>query len=207
MVNASPNLDHVTIKTVSENGTEVFFKIKRSTPLEKLFAAYCLKEGQLPASVRFEYGGKTLVGSETAEFLNMRSEDAIAVRVVSAEPDMNHRTESTSTGLMARTWARALKRPIQLLARSFHTKLDSESEKFMTQFTFDLLTSMGKRAESLRGKRSTLTARDVDTASRLVLPRELAIHTRAEGTWLLALSKTVSPGKKGNLVGSFKSGR
>jgi histone H3/H4 len=56
---------------------------------------------------------------------------------------------------------------------------------------------MGKRAESLRGKRSTLTARDMDTASRLVLPRELAIHTRAEGAWFLALSKTASPGKSG----------
>jgi small ubiquitin-related modifier len=60
--NGSPRQDqpapteHLNIK-VTDNNNEIFFKIKRSTKLEKLMNAFCERQGKAPSSVRFLFEG------------------------------------------------------------------------------------------------------------------------------------------------------
>jgi hypothetical protein len=53
---APPPTEHINIK-VTDGSNEVFFKIKRSTPLKKLMDAFCDRQGKDPKSVRFLYDG------------------------------------------------------------------------------------------------------------------------------------------------------
>jgi hypothetical protein len=45
----------------------VFFKIKRTTPFNKLMAAYCSRQGKAQSTLRFLYDGDRLSGDETPE--------------------------------------------------------------------------------------------------------------------------------------------
>jgi len=56
--------EHLNIK-VTDNQNEVFFKIKRSTKLEKLMAAFCERQGKAPSSVRFLFEGQRVQPEET----------------------------------------------------------------------------------------------------------------------------------------------
>lgn len=48
--------EHLNIK-VTDNNNEVFFKIKKSTKLEKLMNAFCERQGKQPSTVRFLFDG------------------------------------------------------------------------------------------------------------------------------------------------------
>ena len=48
---------HLNIK-VTDNNNEVFFKIKRSTKLEKLMNAFCDRQGKQLSTVRFLFDGQ-----------------------------------------------------------------------------------------------------------------------------------------------------
>ena len=37
--------DHVSLVVVSQDGSEVHFKIRKNTPLQKLFSSYCQRQG------------------------------------------------------------------------------------------------------------------------------------------------------------------
>ena len=39
------DVQHINIKVKAQDGTEIFFKIKRSTALKKLMDAYCQRQG------------------------------------------------------------------------------------------------------------------------------------------------------------------
>ncbi len=39
------DVQHINIKVKAQDGTEIFFKIKRSTQLKKLMDAYCTRQG------------------------------------------------------------------------------------------------------------------------------------------------------------------
>ncbi|CAO3652249.1 unnamed protein product [Cunninghamella blakesleeana] len=43
--------EHINLKVVGSDNNEVFFKIKRSTPLRKLMDAYCDRQGKSAGSV------------------------------------------------------------------------------------------------------------------------------------------------------------
>jgi len=58
--------EHLNIK-VTDNNNEVFFKIKRSTKLEKLMTAFCERQGKTIASVRFLFEGQRVQPSDTPE--------------------------------------------------------------------------------------------------------------------------------------------
>ena len=51
-----PKSEHLNIK-VTDNNNEVFFKIKRTTPLSKLMNAFCERQGKTPQTVRFLFDG------------------------------------------------------------------------------------------------------------------------------------------------------
>jgi hypothetical protein len=56
--------EHLNIK-VTDNQNEVFFKIKRSTRLEKLMHAFCERQGKAVTSVRFLFEGQRVQPEET----------------------------------------------------------------------------------------------------------------------------------------------
>lgn len=51
-----PAPEHLNIK-VTDNNSEIFFKIKKTTQLKKLMDAFCERSGQHPSSVRFLFDG------------------------------------------------------------------------------------------------------------------------------------------------------
>ncbi|KAF4122559.1 small ubiquitin-related modifier [Geosmithia morbida] len=75
---APVNTEHLNIK-VSDNNNEVFFKIKRSTKLEKLMTAFCERQGKSPSSVRFLFEGTRVQPTDTPEALEMQDGDQLDV--------------------------------------------------------------------------------------------------------------------------------
>ena len=58
--------EHLNIK-VTDNNNEVFFKIKRSTKLEKLMTAFCERQGKSLQSVRFLFEGQRVQATDTPD--------------------------------------------------------------------------------------------------------------------------------------------
>ena len=66
----------INVKVVNQCGEEVFFKIKKNTPLSKLVNAYCQRQGVNPQGLRFFFDGQ-LLGIETPEECGMEDGDVI----------------------------------------------------------------------------------------------------------------------------------
>lgn len=62
--------EHLNIK-VTDNNNEVFFKIKRSTKLEKLMTAFCERQGKTLASVRFLFEGQRVQPGDTPDTVSL----------------------------------------------------------------------------------------------------------------------------------------
>ena len=58
--------EHLNIK-VTDGNNEVFFKIKRSTKLEKLMKAFCERQGKDPKTARFLFEGQKVQIGDTPE--------------------------------------------------------------------------------------------------------------------------------------------
>jgi hypothetical protein len=61
-----PAPEHLNIK-VTDNNNEVFFKIKRSTKLEKLMTAFCERQGKSLGSLRFLFDGQRVQPTDTPD--------------------------------------------------------------------------------------------------------------------------------------------
>lgn len=70
--------EHLNIK-VTDNNNEVFFKIKRSTKLEKLMNAFCERQGKSATSVRFLFEGQRVQKTDTPDTLDMQDGDTLEV--------------------------------------------------------------------------------------------------------------------------------
>ncbi|KAK1442209.1 small ubiquitin-related modifier I like protein [Babesia gibsoni] len=73
--------EHIQIKVRSPDGSEVYFKIKKKTKLEKLMSTYCNRLGQSPDAVRFLFDGERIKGENTAEDLGIEHGDIIDAMV------------------------------------------------------------------------------------------------------------------------------
>jgi hypothetical protein len=51
----------------SQDGTEVFFKIKRKSPLKKLMDVYAQRQGGTPSAYRFIFDGNRIVETQTPD--------------------------------------------------------------------------------------------------------------------------------------------
>jgi len=69
------------LKVVSQDGTEVFFKCKADTKLEKLMRAFCQRQGVAIESVRFLFDGNRIRENQTPNELDMEDGDSIDVVV------------------------------------------------------------------------------------------------------------------------------
>jgi len=70
--------EHLNIN-VTDNNNEVFFKIKRSTKLEKLMSAFCDRQGKSLQSVRFLFEGQRVQPGDTPDTLEMADGDTLEV--------------------------------------------------------------------------------------------------------------------------------
>lgn len=68
---AAANTEHLNIK-VTDNNNEVFFKIKRTTKLEKLMNAFCDRQGKSLTAVRFLFDGQRVQPTDTPD--NVRTD-------------------------------------------------------------------------------------------------------------------------------------
>mmetsp|Transcript_32443 Transcript_32443/g.44559 ORF Transcript_32443/g.44559 Transcript_32443/m.44559 type:complete len:94 (-) Transcript_32443:108-389(-) len=69
--------DHVSLIVVSQDGAEVHFKIRRNTPLQKLFHSFCQRQGIQETQIKFLYDGRRLRGEQTPSSLGMEDGDMI----------------------------------------------------------------------------------------------------------------------------------
>ncbi|KAA8524745.1 hypothetical protein F0562_011168 [Nyssa sinensis] len=63
--------------SVSKDGSEVMFKIKRSTQLKKLMKAYCDRQSVELNSIAFLFDGRRIRGEQTPDELEMEDDDEI----------------------------------------------------------------------------------------------------------------------------------
>ena len=68
---------HINLKVKSQDGNEVFFRIKRSTQLKKLMNAYCDRQSVDFNSIAFLFDGRRLRGEQTPDDLEMEDGDEI----------------------------------------------------------------------------------------------------------------------------------
>jgi len=79
MPDATPASDqHLNIK-VTDGNNEVFFKIKRTTKLEKLMKAFCERQGKDPKTVRFLFEGSRVQTTDSPDSLEMADGDSLEV--------------------------------------------------------------------------------------------------------------------------------
>lgn len=56
---------------MTDNNNEVFFKIKKSTKLEKLMGAFCERQGKTVNSVRFLFEGQRVQPNDTPDTVSL----------------------------------------------------------------------------------------------------------------------------------------
>ena len=61
----------LTLKAITQDGNEVYFKCKVSTPLQKLMHAFCNRQGVSMNSVRFLFDGNRIDETQTPQQLDM----------------------------------------------------------------------------------------------------------------------------------------
>eukprot|EP01108_Squamamoeba_japonica_P003289 TRINITY_DN2690_c0_g1_i1.p2 TRINITY_DN2690_c0_g1~~TRINITY_DN2690_c0_g1_i1.p2 ORF type:complete len:111 (+),score=29.05 TRINITY_DN2690_c0_g1_i1:46-333(+) len=76
---AAGDSDHINLRVVAQDGNEVFFKIKSTTPLRKLMDAYIRRNQLQPDSVRFLFDGVRVQSDKTPKEVGMEDGDVIDV--------------------------------------------------------------------------------------------------------------------------------
>ncbi|KAH3674323.1 hypothetical protein WICMUC_003395 [Wickerhamomyces mucosus] len=67
---------HINLK-VSDGSSEIFFKIKKSTPLKRLMEAFAKRQGKSIESLRFLCDGSRVQPEQTPEELDLDDGDVI----------------------------------------------------------------------------------------------------------------------------------
>merc|ERR1711994_120507 len=73
--------EHLNLKVKAQDGTEVYFKVKKTTKLKKLMDAYCARVGKEAGSIRFLFDGDRIAPDSTPNDLGMEDEDEIDAMV------------------------------------------------------------------------------------------------------------------------------
>jgi small ubiquitin-related modifier len=69
--------EYLSIRVVNQNGADVHFKIKKTTPLRKLMEAYCNRSSVSLSSVRFLINGERLHTEQTPKDVGLQDRDVI----------------------------------------------------------------------------------------------------------------------------------
>jgi len=73
--------DHLNLKVKSQDGNEIYFKVKKTTQFRKVMIAYCRKVGADVDAVRFLFDGTRIRPDQTPAELEMEDEDEIDAMV------------------------------------------------------------------------------------------------------------------------------
>jgi len=68
--------EHINIK-VSDNNNEVYFKLKRTTRLEKMMTAFCQRQAKDAKTVRFMFDGVRILPESTPEIVSTCGEPTL----------------------------------------------------------------------------------------------------------------------------------
>eukprot|EP01016_Furgasonia_blochmanni_P011665 TRINITY_DN1537_c0_g1_i2.p1 TRINITY_DN1537_c0_g1~~TRINITY_DN1537_c0_g1_i2.p1 ORF type:complete len:188 (+),score=13.31 TRINITY_DN1537_c0_g1_i2:65-628(+) len=79
MAENTNNADYLNLKVKSQDGEEVFFRIRKTTQLKKLMDAYCQRQSVSFQNVRFLFDGERISDTQTPEQLQMENGDEIDV--------------------------------------------------------------------------------------------------------------------------------
>ena len=69
--------ERMKITVAAQTGANVVFAIKPTTPLSKIFGAYCGRVGASPHTVRFLYNGERLQPENTPKDIDMHDGDVV----------------------------------------------------------------------------------------------------------------------------------
>lgn len=69
--------EHINLKVVGQDGTSIFFKIKKHTSLKRLIDAYCQRQGVSVGAIRFLFDGRRIQPDQTPKDLGMEDGDII----------------------------------------------------------------------------------------------------------------------------------
>ena len=70
---------HITLQAISQNGDSLQFKVRMTTPLQKVIDAYCSRMNVGQDTVRFLYDGDRIEGGKTPEMMHMEDGDILDV--------------------------------------------------------------------------------------------------------------------------------
>ena len=73
---SAPN-DTITLSIKDQSGDETFFKVKKTTPMKKIMAAYAQRKGVPQDTLRFILDGERVVPEDTPKTLEMLDKDQI----------------------------------------------------------------------------------------------------------------------------------
>mmetsp|Transcript_49080 Transcript_49080/g.66881 ORF Transcript_49080/g.66881 Transcript_49080/m.66881 type:complete len:101 (-) Transcript_49080:472-774(-) len=74
---AAPDGDTITIRVRDQTGEETFFKVKKTTRMEKVFSTYAQRKGVNLASLRFLIDGERINPNQSPAELDMEDHDQI----------------------------------------------------------------------------------------------------------------------------------
>ncbi|KAG7352665.1 ubiquitin-2/rad60 SUMO-like protein [Nitzschia inconspicua] len=67
----------ITIRIRDQTGEETFFKIKKTTKMQKVFETYASRKGIQSSSIRFMLDGERILPDATPKMLEMDDQDQI----------------------------------------------------------------------------------------------------------------------------------
>lgn len=73
--------DRIKVKIFAQDGSETFYILRTTTPLQRLMQAFCDRQGIAMDSVRFSFDGSTIRVNQTPVELSMEDGDVIDVWV------------------------------------------------------------------------------------------------------------------------------
>jgi len=82
MVDKPDASKYLDIRTLSEDGSEIYFRLKYTTPLKKLMHKFCNHKGIPMANLRFLFDGQLLGETDTPAARGMEDGDVIDVQIV-----------------------------------------------------------------------------------------------------------------------------
>ena len=93
--------DVITLRIRSQAGDDTYFKLRKATKMQKVFAGYASKKGLAEHSLRFRYGLEWISPQTTVEMLQLDDNDVIEVfsenDVKSADMDSNGNSKHLSS--------------------------------------------------------------------------------------------------------------
>lgn len=71
--------DTITLRVKEQTGDEMFFKVKKTTKMSKIFDAYASRKGVTASTLRFLYDGERVLPDNTPKMLELEDNDQIDV--------------------------------------------------------------------------------------------------------------------------------